>query len=176
MNRVIVRTVGLFHYEEDESAQKLFFSETSHALHVLEALNEQRRQRVLCDVIICVEDKEFACHRSVLAAGSPYFFTMFSSKSPEIGLIYAMLWYRYNNDFFLFRLSHQVSSQRISHTLRANTKYSSLPLTTCVSSFFTNTNIYTAFLSVFFSLEAASPLPHCPYIPDVSHDRKPSLP
>ena len=162
MIRVIVRTVGLFHYEEDESAQKLFFSETSHALHVLEALNEQRRQRVLCDVIICVEDKEFACHRSVLAAGSPYFFTMFSSEFPDIGEIYDMFWYGCTKFFFLW-VSHQVSPQRISHTLRANTKYSYLALTTCVSSFFTNTNTYTTFLSVFFSLEAASPLPHCPY-------------
>ncbi|KAI0237966.1 Kelch-like protein 3 [Lamellibrachia satsuma] len=74
---------GLFHYEEDESAQKLYFSERSHALRVLEALNEQRRQHVLCDVIVCVDDQEFACHRSVLAACSPYFFAMFSSDMRE---------------------------------------------------------------------------------------------
>ena len=80
---VIERVAGLFHYEEDESAQKLYFSERSHALRVLEALNEQRRQHVLCDVIVCVDDQEFACHRSVLAACSPYFFAMFSSKSRE---------------------------------------------------------------------------------------------
>ena len=44
-------------------------------------LDELRRSRHLCDIVIRVGSSEFHSHRVVLAATSPYFQAMFTSKS-----------------------------------------------------------------------------------------------
>ncbi|XP_063415045.1 kelch-like protein 3 isoform X1 [Mytilus trossulus] len=59
------------------------FREQSHALTVLHGLNEQRKTNTLCDVIICVEDERYPCHRNIMAACSPYFFAMFTGEMRE---------------------------------------------------------------------------------------------
>ena len=74
-------SVGLFKNPELDGSNQYYFSEISHALNLLKGLNRQRQERTLCDVIICVEDQEFSCHRNVLAACSPYFLAMFSGKN-----------------------------------------------------------------------------------------------
>ena len=38
------------------------------------------------DVTLCVDQSEFPCHKSVLAASSPYFMAMFSTNLAEGGL------------------------------------------------------------------------------------------
>lgn len=57
------------------------FREQSHALTVLHGLNEQRKTNTLCDVIICVDDQKFPCHRNIMAACSPYFLAMFTGDN-----------------------------------------------------------------------------------------------
>ncbi|XP_067421726.1 transcription regulator protein BACH1 isoform X2 [Emydura macquarii macquarii] len=44
-----------------------------HSTNVLLSLNDQRKEDLLCDVTILVEDQRFRAHRSVLAACSSYF-------------------------------------------------------------------------------------------------------
>lgn len=50
---------------------------------LLLSLNEQRLSGLFCDVIICVDGREFQCHKNVLSAFSPYFRAMFSSAMKE---------------------------------------------------------------------------------------------
>uniref|UniRef100_A0A3B3ZNP0 BTB domain-containing protein n=1 Tax=Periophthalmus magnuspinnatus TaxID=409849 RepID=A0A3B3ZNP0_9GOBI len=49
------------------------FQSAVHTSWVLQRLNEQRLQDVLCDVTILVQDQSFRAHASVLAACSHYF-------------------------------------------------------------------------------------------------------
>uniref|UniRef100_A0A673GYP8 Zinc finger and BTB domain-containing protein 7C-like n=1 Tax=Sinocyclocheilus rhinocerous TaxID=307959 RepID=A0A673GYP8_9TELE len=50
----------------------------NHSNDVLCSLNEQRRDGLLCDVILVVRDQEHRTHRSVLAACSQYFKKLFT--------------------------------------------------------------------------------------------------
>lgn len=46
-------------------------------------INSLRKSRLLCDVILKVEHKEFHAHRIVLASNSDYFLAMFTNKMRE---------------------------------------------------------------------------------------------
>lgn len=50
----------------------------NHSSDVLCSLNEQRRDGLLCDVVLVVKDQEYRTHRSVLAACSQYFKKLFT--------------------------------------------------------------------------------------------------
>ncbi|KAG5272187.1 hypothetical protein AALO_G00162620 [Alosa alosa] len=50
----------------------------NHSSDVLCSLNEQRREGLLCDVVLIVQDQEYHTHRSVLAACSQYFKKLFT--------------------------------------------------------------------------------------------------
>uniref|UniRef100_A0A3B3Q6K2 Kelch like family member 2 n=1 Tax=Paramormyrops kingsleyae TaxID=1676925 RepID=A0A3B3Q6K2_9TELE len=54
-----------------------------HMKKAFKVMNELRSQNLLCDVTIVAEDVEFAAHRVVLAAGSPYFHAMFTGEMSE---------------------------------------------------------------------------------------------
>uniref|UniRef100_A0A3B3SNX3 BTB domain-containing protein n=1 Tax=Paramormyrops kingsleyae TaxID=1676925 RepID=A0A3B3SNX3_9TELE len=54
-----------------------------HISSLLSLLNEQRLNGQLCDVIIIVGDHKFQAHRSVLAASSEYFQTIFNSGNTQ---------------------------------------------------------------------------------------------
>ncbi|XP_034403969.1 transcription regulator protein BACH1-like [Cyclopterus lumpus] len=49
------------------------FQSAVHSAHVLQCLDDQRRQDVLCDVTVVVENRSFRAHCSVLASCSEYF-------------------------------------------------------------------------------------------------------
>ncbi|NWH57219.1 ZBT8A protein, partial [Geococcyx californianus] len=56
---------------------------SSHQFHLLQQLNEQRRQELFCDCSILVEGKVFKAHRNVLFASSGYFKMLLSQSSKE---------------------------------------------------------------------------------------------
>ncbi|XP_028615831.1 zinc finger and BTB domain-containing protein 8A-like [Grammomys surdaster] len=56
---------------------------SSHQSHLLQQLNEQRRQDVFCDCSILVEGKVFKAHGNVLFASSGYFKMLLSQNSKE---------------------------------------------------------------------------------------------
>ncbi|KFW07608.1 Zinc finger and BTB domain-containing protein 8A [Eurypyga helias] len=56
---------------------------SSHQFHLLQQLNEQRRQDLFCDCSILVEGKVFKAHRNVLFASSGYFKMLLSQGSKE---------------------------------------------------------------------------------------------
>lgn len=63
----------------------------NHSSEVLCRLNEQRREGLLCDVVLIVQDQEYHTHRSVLAACSQYFkklFTVATDNSHEPHAVY----------------------------------------------------------------------------------------
>lgn len=59
------------------------YSNPSHALSVLGALNEQRLRGQMCDVVLVVADQRYQAHRSVLAASSEYFQSLFTRMDAE---------------------------------------------------------------------------------------------
>ncbi|KAK5888243.1 hypothetical protein CesoFtcFv8_016759 [Champsocephalus esox] len=54
------------------------YSNPSHALSVLGVLNEQRLRGQMCDVVLLVADQKYQAHKSVLAATSEYFQSLFT--------------------------------------------------------------------------------------------------
>ncbi|KFP87955.1 Transcription regulator protein BACH1 [Acanthisitta chloris] len=57
-----------------ENKSVVFAYESSvHSTNVLLSLDDQRKQDILCDVTILVEDQRFRAHKAVLAACSSYF-------------------------------------------------------------------------------------------------------
>ncbi|XP_040038685.2 zinc finger and BTB domain-containing protein 21 [Gasterosteus aculeatus] len=59
------------------------YSNPSHALSALGVLNEQRLRGQMCDVVLVVADQRYQAHKSVLAATSEYFQTMFTQTDAE---------------------------------------------------------------------------------------------
>ena len=55
----------------------------SHNVEVLGSLNTQRQSKILCDVVLLVEDDELPAHKGVLAANSHYFLAMFTTDMAE---------------------------------------------------------------------------------------------
>ncbi|KAK6322391.1 hypothetical protein J4Q44_G00071830 [Coregonus suidteri] len=59
------------------------YSNPSHGLSVLGVLNEQRLRGQLCDTVLVVGDQRYKAHRSVLAASSEYFQSLFTRRESE---------------------------------------------------------------------------------------------
>ncbi|XP_034048627.1 zinc finger and BTB domain-containing protein 7C [Thalassophryne amazonica] len=72
----------MVHHREDDLIGIPF---PNHSTDVLCSLNEQRRDGLLCDVILIVRDQEYRTHRSVLAACSQYFKKLFTVASTGSG-------------------------------------------------------------------------------------------
>lgn len=65
------------------------FQSAVHSAHVLQCLNDQRQQDILCDVTVVVENRSFRAHCSVLASCSDYFHnrvTSVNNQNPTITL------------------------------------------------------------------------------------------
>ncbi|XP_054610745.1 zinc finger and BTB domain-containing protein 21 [Dunckerocampus dactyliophorus] len=63
------------------------YSNPAHTLAVLGLLNEQRLRGLMCDVVLVVADQRYQAHKSVLAASSEYFqslFTRMDDTSPKV--------------------------------------------------------------------------------------------
>ncbi|XP_071754438.2 zinc finger and BTB domain-containing protein 21 [Centroberyx gerrardi] len=59
------------------------YSNPSHAPSVLGVFNEQRLRGQMCDVVLVVADQRYQAHRSVLAASSEYFQSLFTRMDAE---------------------------------------------------------------------------------------------
>lgn len=59
------------------------YSNPAHAISLLSVLNEQRLRGQLCDIVLVVGDQRYQAHRSVLAASSEYFQSLFSRRDSE---------------------------------------------------------------------------------------------
>lgn len=57
-----------------------------HSVEVLEQLNRQRNQGLLCDCTFVVDGVDFKAHKSVLAACSMYFRTLFLDQKDVVHL------------------------------------------------------------------------------------------
>ncbi|XP_019641773.1 PREDICTED: kelch-like protein 21 [Branchiostoma belcheri] len=69
---------------EDEKGNKLQYPKLQSDLApAMTALNESRTTHTLCDVVLCVGDTKFHCHRAVLAASSPFFATLLLGEFRE---------------------------------------------------------------------------------------------
>ncbi|XP_068739435.1 uncharacterized protein [Montipora capricornis] len=68
---------------KDQRKSSLQFEEEEH--DTLKHLNTQRHSRILCDVVLMVDDEEFPAHKGVLAANSNFFLAMFTTDMLEKG-------------------------------------------------------------------------------------------
>ncbi|CAJ1064719.1 zinc finger and BTB domain-containing protein 21 [Xyrichtys novacula] len=59
------------------------YSNPSHALSVLGVLNEQRLRGQMCDVVLVVGEQKYQAQKSVLAASSEYFQSLFARRDSE---------------------------------------------------------------------------------------------
>ncbi|XP_030648593.1 zinc finger and BTB domain-containing protein 21 [Chanos chanos] len=59
------------------------YSNPAHAISLLGVLNEQRLKGQLCDIVLVVGDQRYQAHRSVLAASSEYFQSLFARRDSE---------------------------------------------------------------------------------------------
>ena len=62
---------------------KLAVKPPEHAPAILKQFNVLKREGLLCDCVLAVEDVEFPVHRCFLAACSPYFQALFTAKMLE---------------------------------------------------------------------------------------------
>ncbi|GFN78954.1 upf0672 protein c3orf58 [Plakobranchus ocellatus] len=62
------------------------FKDGARAPSLLLGFSQLYKNGQFVDVTLCVDQSEFACHKSVLAASSPYFMAMFSTSLAEGGL------------------------------------------------------------------------------------------
>lgn len=67
----------------DVNADIYTFSATTHAHSLLSSVHTLRERKGLCDVTLRVEERQFAAHKVILAAGSPYFNAMFTNNHRE---------------------------------------------------------------------------------------------
>lgn len=61
----------------------MHYSSPTHAISLLGVLNEQRLKGQFCDVVLMAGEHRYPAHRSVLAASSEYFHTLFSRRDSE---------------------------------------------------------------------------------------------
>ncbi|NXU58138.1 KLHL6 protein, partial [Turnix velox] len=68
---------------EVSHVEKVKFEDIGFSLALQDGLENLRRENSLTDVTLCVDGREFSCHRAVLAAASNYFRAMFCNNLRE---------------------------------------------------------------------------------------------
>nr|XP_033785663.1 kelch-like protein 38 [Geotrypetes seraphini]XP_033785664.1 kelch-like protein 38 [Geotrypetes seraphini] len=68
---------------DEEFSEGLHFRDEEFSSGLLRQLNMLRQNEILTDITICTGDREFPCHRNVLASSSPYFRAMFCNNFKE---------------------------------------------------------------------------------------------
>jgi len=68
---------------EQVAMKPIVHRNSDHSSDAFENLAEFRDLGLLCDIVLCVEDKEIPAHRVILASASPYFRSMFLGKLAE---------------------------------------------------------------------------------------------
>lgn len=63
--------------------EKYTLNDAQYGLNLLLNLNDLRTNGVFTDIILCLGQEEFPCHRNILSASSPYFKAMFTNKMRE---------------------------------------------------------------------------------------------
>lgn len=61
----------------------MHYSSPAHAVSLLGVLNEQRLKGQFCDVVLMAGEHRYPAHRSILAASSEYFHTLFSRRDSK---------------------------------------------------------------------------------------------
>ena len=61
----------------------VFKATESHFTEIMKAMNCLRQDQTFCDISLMIEDKQVFAHRNVLAAGSPYFRSLFLGQFTE---------------------------------------------------------------------------------------------
>lgn len=64
----------------------LFKANETHFTSIMTLLNQLRRDKIFCDVILKIGSDEIHAHRSVLAAGCPYFNSLFLGQFTEASM------------------------------------------------------------------------------------------
>ncbi|KAG9478685.1 kelch-like protein 38 [Eleutherodactylus coqui] len=68
---------------DSKASEVLLFHDEDFSNDLLRQLNKLRESSLLTDITICSDDREFPCHRNVLASSSPYFKAMFCNNFKE---------------------------------------------------------------------------------------------
>ena len=68
---------------ERVASKPFVYNSGYHSSDAFERLAEFRENGLLCDLLLCVGEKEITAHRVILAAASPYFRAMFLGKLAE---------------------------------------------------------------------------------------------
>ncbi|XP_064622104.1 kelch-like protein 7 [Lineus longissimus] len=68
---------------ERNECETMMFESDDHQTTVLQTLKDMYDQRLLVDITLCVNDREFPTHKNILAAISPYFTAMFTTDLSE---------------------------------------------------------------------------------------------
>ncbi|RUS68702.1 hypothetical protein EGW08_023535 [Elysia chlorotica] len=71
---------------DDASSGDDLFKDEARATSLLAGFSQLYENQQFVDVTLCVDQSDFPCHKSVLAASSPYFMAMFSTSLAEGGL------------------------------------------------------------------------------------------
>ena len=71
------------HAAKMSSSEQHNFPSEGHSVEILRSTNTLRKQSLLCDAILHVEDRDFPVHRVILAACSDYFKAMFTNCMSE---------------------------------------------------------------------------------------------
>ncbi|XP_070538091.1 kelch-like protein 24a [Ptychodera flava] len=65
------------------TGETIDYNECNHPIYILKGLNELKALQLFTDVTLVVGNREYPCHKAVLASCSPYFRAMFTSDMKE---------------------------------------------------------------------------------------------